>query len=94
MDMDQRTRFGGFGNHGSRIILLSDGTELTHENDDSEMFDQADEERDLDAQVSRGKGDDSDSDQDARNQREGTPAPSSQPQAGAAGTTGAFCLSI
>jgi protein phosphatase PTC2/3 len=82
MDMDQRTRFGGFGNaggSGSRIILLSDGPEATGENGDADMFDHADEDRDLDAQVS--KVEDSDSEDDgARNQREGTPAPpSSQP---------------
>ncbi|KAF2100387.1 type 2C protein phosphatase [Rhizodiscina lignyota] len=88
MDMDQRTRgFGSLG--GGRIILLSDGTELSHDHEDTEMFDNDDEERDLDAQVNRIQeieGDD-DEDQENRNQREETPAPSSAPKAETSGTT-------
>ena len=90
MDMDQRTR--GFGGSlGGRIILLSDGTELSHDNDDTEMFDNDDEERDLDSQVNRVQeieGDEDDSDQEARNQREETPAPSSGLSAETQGTLG------
>jgi protein phosphatase 2C family protein 2/3 len=51
MDMDQRTR--SFGSLGGRIILLSDGTEVSHDHEDTEMFDNDDEERDLVSQVSR-----------------------------------------
>lgn len=88
MDMDQRTR--GFGSLGGRIILLSDGTELSQGHEDTEMFDNDDEERDLDSQVNRVQeieGDD-DSDQETRNQREGTPPPSSGLSAETQGTTG------
>jgi len=72
MDMDQRTR--SFGRPpGHNIILLGDGTELSTEAD-SDMFDHDDEDKDLDAQISKGQ-----SDEHERTVREGTPAPSSAP---------------
>lgn len=88
MDMEQRTRFRG--SFGSRIILLSDGTELTHENEDVEMFDRDDEERDVDALVSKNDSEEgeSDSDHEARNRREDTPGPSLRPAAASSAATG------
>jgi len=70
MDMDQRNR--GFGRGPGHIILLGDGTELSSDSADSDMFDHDDEDKDLESQISKGQ-----SDKGARSQREGTPAPSS-----------------
>lgn len=50
----------GFGsNSRGRIILLGDGSEVLTNSDDSEMFDHADEDKDLESQVkpSSGSGD-------------------------------------
>lgn len=53
MDLDQRFRPNN-GGGGGRIILLGDGTEVRAEgNQEAEMFDQDDEDRDLDSQVDR-----------------------------------------
>lgn len=48
MDLDHRFRPSG----GGRIILLGDGTELT-DNADSEMFENDDEDKDLESQVNK-----------------------------------------
>jgi len=40
---------------GGRIILLGDGTEILTDSDDTEMFDQSEEDRDLDSQVHKGQ---------------------------------------
>lgn len=65
MDLDHRFRPSGTG---GRIILLGDGTEIETEGADGEMFDNDDEEKDLDSQVSKFN-----KDNDAK--REGTPGP-------------------
>ncbi|KAF2872386.1 phosphatase 2C-domain-containing protein, partial [Massariosphaeria phaeospora] len=73
MDLDhQRFR----PNSGGRIILLGDGTEINTEAPDSEMFDNANEDKDLDSQVDKFKAEGSNG--TARNAREGTPGPTSQ----------------
>lgn len=46
MEMDQRAK----ANRG-RIILLGDGSEVLTDSDDTEMFDQSEEDKDLDSQV-------------------------------------------
>jgi len=51
MDLDQRFRPGN--GMGGRIILLGDGTEISTEAPGSEMFDQDDEDKDLDSQVDK-----------------------------------------
>jgi protein phosphatase 2C family protein 2/3 len=51
MELDHRFRPGN--GKGSRIILLGDGTEISTEAPDSEMFDQDDEDKDLDSQVDK-----------------------------------------
>ncbi|KAF2840807.1 putative serine/threonine phosphatase 2C ptc2 [Patellaria atrata CBS 101060] len=75
MDMDQRTGRSGMG---GRIILLGDGTELSSDSADSEMFDQDEEEKDLVSQVN--KGGESGRDTENRSQREGTPGPDATPE--------------
>ncbi|KAL5382246.1 Protein phosphatase 2C 2 [Paraphaeosphaeria sporulosa] len=71
IDMDLDGRFQGsrgMGGGGNRIILLGDGTEITTEAADADMFDNDDEDKDLDAQVDRSNG-------SAQNAREETPGP-------------------
>jgi protein phosphatase 2C family protein 2/3 len=53
LDMDIDHRFRPNSGNGGRIILLGDGTEITTEAHDSEMFDNGDEDRDLDSQVNK-----------------------------------------
>lgn len=74
IDMDSRTR--GIGGRSGRIILLGDGTEVLTDSDETEMFDQEEEDKDLDSQVSKGKPQQND---EGRNAREETPGP--EPQA-------------
>lgn len=79
MDLDHRFRPSS-GGLGGRIILLGDGTEISTEAPDSEMFDHDDEDKDLDAQVDKfqSEGSPSASNGNARNAREETPGPASQ----------------
>ncbi|GAA87536.1 hypothetical protein AKAW_05650 [Aspergillus luchuensis IFO 4308] len=68
----ENDRARGFSVRSGRIILLEDGTELIPEQNDDELFDQAEEDQDLVNQVHR------DSPDAARNEREGTPGPQSK----------------
>lgn len=52
MDSDQKSKGLG-GNQRGRIILLGDGTEVLTDSDDTEMFDQSEEDKDLDSQVGK-----------------------------------------
>ena len=55
VDVDNRSKALGANSQRGRIILLGDGTEvLTDSNDTTKMFDQGEEDRDLESQVSRG----------------------------------------
>lgn len=56
---------------GGRIILLGDGTEITNEAADADMFDNDEEDKDLDSQVDRSNG-------SARSERDETPGPASK----------------
>lgn len=71
MDIDHRFRPSG----GGRIILLGDGTEISADSADNEMFDNDDEDKDLESQVNKFNKDDT-----AREAREGTPGPQSTAQ--------------
>jgi protein phosphatase 2C family protein 2/3 len=51
MDLDQR--FQPNRGQGGRIILLGDGTEISTDAPDSEMFDHESEDKDLDSQVDK-----------------------------------------
>ncbi|RDA93577.1 hypothetical protein CP533_6164, partial [Ophiocordyceps camponoti-saundersi (nom. inval.)] len=53
-EMDGENKRKGFGTGPrGRIIFLGDGTEVLTDSDDTEMFDNADEDKDLDSQVSK-----------------------------------------
>ena len=65
--MDLDNRFRPSSGTGGRIILLGDGTEIETDGADNEMFDNDDEEKDLDSQVNKFNNDSS--------KREGTPGP-------------------
>ncbi|KAL1629660.1 Protein phosphatase 2C 2 [Neofusicoccum ribis] len=67
MDMGRGARIGQ--GLGGRIILLGDGTELSSDSAESEMFDHDEEDKDLESQVNK-------------NQREETPAPTAASEAG------------
>lgn len=53
IDMDLDQRFRPNNGMGGRIILLGDGTEISTDAPDSEMFDHEDEDKDLDSQVDK-----------------------------------------
>jgi protein phosphatase 2C family protein 2/3 len=74
IDMDIDSRFRPNSGPGSRLILLGDGTEISTEAPDSEMFDHADEDKDLDSQVNKFQSEES----NGRNTREKTPAQAAQ----------------
>ena len=80
IDMDLESRFRPNSGPGSRIILLGDGTEISTDAPDSDMFDHADEDKDLDSQVDkfRREGSEKESNGSVRNTREETPGPTSQ----------------
>ena len=73
MDLDQRFRPNN--GLGGRIILLGDGTEISSDGPESEMFDHEDEDNDLDSQVDKYNKDASNSNE---SNRDGTPGPSAQ----------------
>ncbi|KAK7732895.1 Protein phosphatase 2C 2 [Botryosphaeria dothidea] len=73
MDMGRGTRIGQ--GLGGRIILLGDGTELSSDSTESEMFDHDEEDKDLESQVNK-------------NQREETPAPTAASEAGTPSSKG------
>lgn len=70
MDLDSRYRPNN-GN-GGRIILLGDGTEVSTGDNEGEMFDNEDEDKDLDSQVNKYN---QEADSKFRQDREGTPGP-------------------
>lgn len=53
MDADNKGKSFGVGGYRGRIIFLGDGTEVLTDSDDTEMFDNADEDKDLESQVSK-----------------------------------------
>ncbi|PNY26193.1 Protein phosphatase 2C [Tolypocladium capitatum] len=53
MDAGNKGKGFGVGGYRGRIIFLGDGTEVLTDSDDAEMFDNADEDKDLESQVSK-----------------------------------------
>ncbi|KEY72010.1 hypothetical protein S7711_00029 [Stachybotrys chartarum IBT 7711] len=53
MDAENKSKSFGVGGLRGRIILLGDGTEVLTGSDDTELFDHADEDKDLGSQVSK-----------------------------------------
>lgn len=65
----------GIGGYKGRIIFLGDGTEVLTDADDTEMFDNSEEDKDLASQVSKGSSSSSSTSQEG-----GAEATASQPQ--------------
>ncbi|KAK3179837.1 Protein phosphatase 2C 2 [Lecanicillium sp. MT-2017a] len=63
MDADNRGKTFGVGGSRGRIIFLGDGTEVLTGSDDTEMFDNADEDKDLESQVSKPSASSDDADE-------------------------------
>ncbi len=64
-DVDTDRRQGqsfGIGGYKGRIIFLGDGTEVLTDSDDTEMFDNSEEDKDLASQVSKGTSQDDEHD--------------------------------
>lgn len=53
MDAENKGKSFGVGGYRGRIIFLGDGTEVLTDSDDTELFDNADEDKDLESQVSK-----------------------------------------
>jgi protein phosphatase 2C family protein 2/3 len=53
VDAENKGKSFGVGGYRGRIIFLGDGTEVLTDSDDTEMFDNADEDKDLESQVSK-----------------------------------------
>jgi protein phosphatase 2C family protein 2/3 len=66
--MDLDNRFRPSSGTGGRIILLGDGTEIETDGADTGMFENDDEEKDLDSQVRKFT-------KDEQAKRDGTPGP-------------------
>lgn len=77
MDAENKGKSFGVGGYRGRIIFLGDGTEVLTDSDDTEMFDNADEDKDLESQVS--KNNPTSNEQDAgSSSKAGTAAPESR----------------
>ncbi|USP76529.1 hypothetical protein yc1106_03803 [Curvularia clavata] len=72
IDMDLDSRFRPNNTNGGRIILLGDGTEVSTGDNETEMFENEDEDKDLDSQVNKYNHE---ADNKSRQDREGTPGP-------------------
>ncbi|TEA21923.1 Protein phosphatase 2C-like protein 2 [Colletotrichum sidae] len=53
VDTENKGKPFGIGGYKGRIIFLGDGTEVLTDSDDTEMFDNAEEDKDLESQVSK-----------------------------------------
>jgi protein phosphatase PTC2/3 len=53
VDMENKSKPFGIGGYKGRIIFLGDGTEVLTDSDDTEMFDNSEEDKDLASQVSK-----------------------------------------
>ncbi|KXH54438.1 protein phosphatase 2C [Colletotrichum salicis] len=53
VDVENKGKPFGIGGYKGRIIFLGDGTEVLTDSDDTEMFDNAEEDKDLESQVSK-----------------------------------------
>lgn len=53
LENESRSKPFGIGNNKGRIIFLGDGTEVLTDSDDTEMFDNSEEDKDLASQVSK-----------------------------------------
>lgn len=58
LDMENKSRNYGVGGYKGRIIFLGDGTEVLTDSDDADMFDNSEEDKDLDSRVAKNTADD------------------------------------
>ncbi|KAI0585334.1 Protein phosphatase 2C isoform gamma [Pyrenophora tritici-repentis] len=72
IDMELDSRFRPSEGNGGRVILLGDGTEVSTGDHDGDMFNNEDEDKDLDSQVNKYNHQ---ADAKSRQDREGTPGP-------------------
>ncbi|RMZ69445.1 phosphatase 2c [Pyrenophora seminiperda CCB06] len=72
IDMDLDSKLQSNDRNGGRVILLGDGTEVSNGDHDGDMFDNEDEDKDLDSQVNKYNHE---ADTQSRRDREGTPGP-------------------
>ncbi|KAI0144169.1 PP2C-domain-containing protein [Hypoxylon sp. NC0597] len=77
VDMENKSKTFGIGGYKGRIIFLGDGTEVLTDSDDTEMFDNSEEDKDLASQVSKN----SSGEEDAESSRPPPRAPSPPPRA-------------
>lgn len=61
-DSESKGKSFGIGGYKGRIIFLGDGTEVLTDSDDTEMFDNSEEDKDLASQVEKGSSSSSGSD--------------------------------
>ncbi|KAF3058436.1 Protein phosphatase 2C like protein 2 [Daldinia childiae] len=61
VDMENKSKTFGIGGYKGRIIFLGDGTEVLTDSDDTEMFDNSEEDKDLASQVSKSSSGESES---------------------------------
>lgn len=59
-DSESKGKSFGIGGYKGRIIFLGDGTEVLTDSDDTEMFDNSEEDKDLASQVEKGSSSGSD----------------------------------
>ena len=78
--MDLDSRFRPNNGNGGRIILLGDGTEVSTGDHDGEMFDNEDEDKDLDSQVNKYNQEANDKSRHHRLYRRRSPTPLKRPR--------------
>lgn len=80
MDSENKSKSFGVGGYRGRIIFLGDGTEVLTDSDDTEMFDNADEDKDLASQVSKTSSASNDSQDEATSKGESAAEAKSEPE--------------
>ncbi|KAI1762624.1 PP2C-domain-containing protein [Hypoxylon sp. FL1150] len=75
VDMDNKSKTFGIGGYKGRIIFLGDGTEVLTDSDDTEMFDNSEEDKDLASQVSKNSSGEEESDSNQPPPRAPSPPP-------------------
>ncbi|KAI6092191.1 PP2C-domain-containing protein [Hypoxylon rubiginosum] len=80
VDMENKSKTFGIGGYKGRIIFLGDGTEVLTDSDDTEMFDNSEEDKDLASQVSKTPSGEEESDSNQPPPRAPSPPPRSKKQ--------------
>ncbi|KAI0164510.1 PP2C-domain-containing protein [Hypoxylon sp. FL1284] len=80
LDMENKSKSFGVGGYKGRIIFLGDGTEVLTDTDDTEMFDNSEEDKDLASQVSKTPSGEEDGDSSQPPPRAPSPPPRAKKQ--------------